>query len=276
MQTTIKFLGVGGAAQTDLGHAAVVVSCSNKLGQNTETHHLLVDCGPGTLNRYIAEMGELPRAVFITHCHMDHIADLEQVFFRCWFNKPRIRPKLFVPLSLVTLLHRRLADYPGTLAEEGIAFWEGFQLIPVSDRFLLHGMNFCVYAARHHAPNSAFSLHLPGVFFYSGDTRPVPELLNHCVNNGELIFHDACIEGNPSHTGISDLLTSYSEALRRRMFVYHYAKPSDIAVFNEHKINAVAPGDHFIVQHGLDSCSQLVKIDRHAKAALQRAYINQY
>ena len=37
------------------------------------------------------------------------------------------------------------------------------------------------------------------------------------------------MHGNPSHTGLDDLLREYEKALRDRMIVYHYAHAADAA-----------------------------------------------
>jgi len=79
---SIRFLGVGSASQKDLGHASVVVSVPQTAPREKDKlENLLVDCGPGTVNSYEQHFSSLPKAVFITHCHMDHIADLEHLFF---------------------------------------------------------------------------------------------------------------------------------------------------------------------------------------------------
>lgn len=236
------FLGVGSAQDSGLGHAAMVVELNSGGGKPSR---LLVDCGPGVLYRFLKRYQALPDAVFITHCHIDHIADLENLFFSAWLNEPRVTPQLFVPLPILVCLHQRMAGYPGALAEGGVNFWEAFHLIPVTEQFIFSGVEFRLYPARHHAPNSAFSLHLPGGFFYSGDTRPVPEIISHKVNGGELIFHDAGIRGNPSHTGLDDLQREYSSAQRQRMHLYHYQNEDDARVFRQQGYRPLAPGSRF-------------------------------
>lgn len=210
----LRFLGTGGASQVGLGHASAVVELNS-------IDKLLIDCGPGAIQRYIARYGRLPEAIFISHCHLDHISDLESLFAKCWFARPKQKIKIFVPIHIVPILHERVGNYPGALAEGGVNFWEAFHLIPFTTQFEYLGLTFRSYPVRHHAPNSAFCLHLPGHFLYTGDTRPIPEIISHYANQAEIILHDCSLEGNPSHTGLDDLLREYSCEQLKRIRVYH-------------------------------------------------------
>jgi len=236
------FLGVGGAGQQDLGHASLVIELS---GDDGGRQTLLVDCGPGVLRRFRDRYGRAPDAVFVSHCHLDHIADLEALFFQTLLSAGTHRPRLFVPVELVTTLHQRLATYPGALAEGGVNFWDAFQMIPISGRFLFGGLEFRSHPARHHAPGSAFSLHLPGQFFFSGDTRPVPEVLAHALVGNELIFHDASLVGNPSHSGIDDLEREYCREWLDRLHVYHYHDRYEAEAIRRRGFRVVEPGQRF-------------------------------
>lgn len=212
---SLYFHGTGSGGHLALGSAAATLEIDGDAA-------LLIDCGPGTLASYQQAHGKLPHAIFMTHAHMDHIADLEILTVRARLQNQAPIP-IFVPLEIIATLHQRLATYPGSMAEGDHNFWQSFQLIPVTDSFHWAGLNFSLYAARHHAPGSAWSLHLPGRFFYSGDTRPIPEVLNHCLTGNEVVFHDCGLMANPSHTGLDDLQREYPPALRQRLVLYHYA-----------------------------------------------------
>ena len=233
-------MGVGDASQEGLGHAAAVLDIDSR-------HRLLIDCGPGVLASFTEKYHALPDALFITHCHLDHIADFEKLFIKAWFSdrqKPLI--KLFVPVAIIPLLHERVATYPGALAEGGVNFWDAFQLVPVSSDFEFAGERFQVLPVRHHRPLSAFGLYLEDKFFYTGDTRPIPELLTHEISEKTQIFHDCSIVGNPSHSGLDDLLREYNEALLNRLFVYHYHQASDREQFEQAGLSVVLKGQEFL------------------------------
>jgi ribonuclease BN (tRNA processing enzyme) len=222
MSWSLRFLGVGNSqAAPVLGSASAVIECDQQ-------PWLLIDCGQETLTAFESEYRHLPAAIFITHLHMDHIGGLERLFFKAYFNETlRGKLKLYVPAALVPAMQARLADYSGVLAEGGANWWDAFQLIPVSNGFWHEGFHLQVFPVRHHLPNSAFGLRLPGSMVWTGDTRPIPEHLEQYVGNAELIAHDCALQGNPSHTGLADIQREYSAELQRQLCLYHYASSED-------------------------------------------------
>lgn len=241
-----KFLGVGDASQQGLGHASACVEinmCAAGSSESKKVSRLLIDLGPGVLDAFLNHYACLPDAVFITHCHLDHIADFEKLFIKAWFGG--YRPFVFVPVEIIKLLHERVGTYPGALAEGGVNFWQAFQLIPVMNRFEFADICFDVYPARHHGLNSAYSLCVPETFYYTGDTRPVPEILETLCGDVKTIFHDCSILGNPSHSGIEDLRTNYSKKVLEKIFVYHYNTIQQKQMFIDAGLNCVEPGQQF-------------------------------
>ena len=216
----LRFLGVGSAQAVELGAPSAVLEHK---GQPL----LMIDCGGEALSAYLAHYQSLPPALFITHTHFDHIGGMERLFFRSYFDgETRGKLRLIVPASVVPWLQARVADYPGVLAEGGANYWDAFQLIPCSRGFWLAGLWFDVFATRHHQPGTAYGLALPGSFVFTGDTRPIPELLETRPTS-ETVCHDCGLLGNPSHSGIDDLEREYSAALRSRLLLYHYGSAAD-------------------------------------------------
>jgi phosphoribosyl 1,2-cyclic phosphodiesterase len=236
MKLDLHFLGVGSAQAVELGSSGAVLEGDGK-------PLLLIDCGPETLTRYLELYGAVPRAVYLTHTHMDHVAGLERLFYRLYFD-PALRGsvRLYAHAALVPYLQGRVGDYPNVIAEGNANFWDAFQLIACSRGFWHEGLWFDVFPTRHHAPMTSFGLALRGSFAWTGDTRPVPEQLGHYAGTREVIAHDCALVGNPSHTGVDDIEREYDEGLRERMILYHYGSAADGA--------AIAGRGHRVAHRG--------------------------
>lgn len=222
MSWQLRFLGVGNA------QAAPVLGSASAVIERDEAPELLIDCGQEALDAYQARYQRWPEAIFVTHVHMDHVAGLERLFFHVYFDERlRGRVRLYVPAPVIVHLQARLADYPGVVAEGDANWWDAFQLVPVTRGFWHRGQWYEVFPVRHHLPDSAFGLRLPGSVVWTGDTRPIPEMLAKFADREELIAHDCALHGNPSHSGIDDLEREYSPALLARCVLYHYASQAD-------------------------------------------------
>lgn len=237
MNWHLHFLGTGAAHAVELGSSSAVLERDGK-------PLLLIDCGPDTLDRYLAAYGEPPQNIYITHTHMDHVGGMERLFTRLWFNDAlRGRTRVFAHAALVPWLQARVADYPGVLAEGGVNYWEAFRLVPCSRGFWLDGLWFDVFATRHHRPDTSFGIGLHGSFVFTGDTRPIPEVLAHYALEPALIAHDCGVAGNPSHTGIDDIERDYAAGLRKRLLLYHYGSAADGAALAARGYRIAATGE---------------------------------
>lgn len=221
MNYALHVLGAGSAQAVELGSSGAVLE---RDGQPL----LLIDCGPNTLSRYLDAYGAPPGALYITHVHMDHVAGLERLFYRVWFDHAlRGTIRLYAHAALVPLLQSRVADYPNVVAEGGANFWDAYHLTALSRGFWHEDLWFDVFPTRHHAPNTSFGVALRGCFAWTGDTRPVPEMLEAFAGSNTLVAHDCAVAGNPSHTGVDDLDREYPDELRARLLLYHYGGADD-------------------------------------------------
>lgn len=240
MSWRLRFLGTGNTASVaDYGTAMAAIE-----------HHgrpwLALDCGSEGLSRYIGHYGEPPEAVFITHAHLDHVSGLERLFGSSYFHPARRgKTRIYCPTGVLPWLQRRVAEYPNVLAEGGANFWDAFQLIVVGGHFWHLGQRLEVFPVRHHWPDTAFGLRLPERLVWTGDTRPIPEVLASVAAAGELVAHDCALHGNPSHSGLDDILREYPHALRRRLVLYHYGDAADVGALQAAGMRVALPGDAF-------------------------------
>jgi ribonuclease BN (tRNA processing enzyme) len=234
----LRFLGVGNAKAAELGSASAVLEIDDR-------PVLMIDCGPRSLDDYAVHYSDsLPTAVFVTHLHLDHIGGIEQLFYRGYFAAGA-RTRLFVPGPIIPALHDKLAASPHVLSEGGANFWDAFHLVPCTSHFWLQDLLFDVFPVRHSGYQAAFGLALRGAFFYSGDTRPIPELAAHFASAGEPLFHDCALGGSPAHTGLDDVLREYDEGQRRRLVAYHYESPGAADALEQAGLQVARPGQMF-------------------------------
>lgn len=239
MAWTLRFQGVGSASAVALGSPMATI-------ERDGAPWLAIDCGAEGLTAYLAHYGEPPPAMFVTHVHLDHVAGFERLFVANYFDPARRgRTPLYVPVDVLPLLHRRVAAYPNALAEGGANFWDAFRVVPVGDAFWHDGVRLEVFESRHHWPRTAFGLRLRGSLAWTGDTRPIPEVLAAAAGEGELVAHDCGLVGNPSHTGIDDLEREYPPELLARCVLYHYASEADGEALRARGHRVARPGEAF-------------------------------
>lgn len=236
MAWQLRFLGVGNSSAVGLGSAMAAI-------ERDGAPWLAIDCGAEGLTAWLAQYARYPEALFLTHAHFDHVAGFERLFGANYFGGEHRLTQLFVPAPLVPLLQQRVASYPNVAAEGGANFWDAFQLVPVGDHFWHRGVRVEVFPVRHHWPDTAFGLRLPGSLVWTGDTRPIPEMLAKYADAGELVAHDCALHGNPSHSGIEDLEREYPRELLARCVLYHYASEDEARALAARGHRVARPGE---------------------------------
>lgn len=209
----LRFLGSGNATSIINGESSAVLEVNHQ--------HLCIDFGKDAYHRFKNEYQKVPDAIYITHCHLDHIAGIESLFYDICINQAPA-PKLFLSYHIIPLFVQRMHLGCSPLAEGGTNFFDMFQIIPVIDKFYFSGIHFEIFEARHHQPQFCFGLHCPGHFLFTGDTKPIPEVLNYRCRHNEIIFHDLSTAEQPSHTSVSEL-NQYPKELLSSKWFYHLA-----------------------------------------------------
>ena len=232
----LRFLGVGGKGAA-LGPTAVLERGSAPI--------LQIDCPPGALEAHLERYAAVPRNLYLTHTHLDHIGGMEDLFHGIIADverHPEERVRVFAHARIIPSLQERLVANQYSRAEGGINFWDAFQLVPVADGFWIENDWFPVFESRHMQPRFCYGVALPQVFVYTGDTRPIPEVLAKVAANGETVFHDCGLRANPAHTGFVDLLNEYPADLLNRIVCYHYGSEADAVRLEEHGFRVARAG----------------------------------
>lgn len=232
----IRFLGIGGPG-ADLGPVAVLERNAAPL--------LMIDCPPGALEAYRQQYGADPQNLYLTHTHLDHVGGMEELFHGTIVTaqaEPARRIRLFAAAAIVPSLQARLVCNRFIRAEGSVNFWDAFQLVPLSEGFWLDDCWFRIFESRHMQPAFCFGLQLEGIVVYTGDTRPIPEVLAAVAANGERVLHDCGVEANPAHTGIDDLFREYPADLRSRLVCYHYGSEANAAVLERRGLAVARSG----------------------------------
>jgi ribonuclease Z len=198
----IVMIGTGAAANADRCHACIAI-------QTGPAHTLLLDAGSG-----IEVVRNLKRAgisldsiedIFLSHRHSDHIGGLELLLLHCGLhalNTGRHANAVEVYGSALVLdVARQVIDSMGSVAPRlfgQVGERLGWTALTPDAAVDVHsGVRLRPFAVDHAPPDGScwgctVELDSNGrrlTIFYSGDTRPTPELLRH-AQGADIVLHE--------------------------------------------------------------------------------------
>ena len=207
-----------------VGHSEALANWNNNAMITVDGRRLLIDAGY-TIKFALHQQGltlEDVDAIFITHVHADHCFGLERMAYECRFRYQK-KPTLYLaPGIYEELWDQTLKGVMGQVGEGPATLDDFFHIVQLDgDEFEYHGVQLAYFQNRHTPGKISYGLWINERLLFSGDTRAIPEIVERF--NPDVILHDSTLsEWNPVHASVTELLESYPDAVRRRMYLMSY------------------------------------------------------
>lgn len=197
----VRMLGTGGAANEERHQACLLVGW----GDESAGGRLLLDTGSGLdVVRQLVAAGCAPtsvRDIFVSHQHVDHVGGLEPLLlwsvirsFRERGGPPDEDTRVYAEPRILADIER-LLDAIASVAPR--LFGQRLQLIPTADGAVVPargGARLTTFLVDHQPRDGGAMgclVELDGVrLAYSGDTRPVPRLIE-AAQQVDVLVHEA-------------------------------------------------------------------------------------
>jgi ribonuclease BN (tRNA processing enzyme) len=198
---SVRLLGTGGAANAERHQACLLLTWGN----DSQGGRVLLDTGNGMdVVRQILASGFAPdhvRDIFVSHQHADHVGGLEPLLLWSAIQSLRQRGRPPTEQTRVYAEPRIIADIRVLLdAVASVAprlLGDSLQLVPMVDGAvapLRGGARLTTFLVDHQPVEGGamgYVVELDGTrLAYSGDTRPVPRLIE-AVQGADVLIHEA-------------------------------------------------------------------------------------
>lgn len=224
---SLTFLGVGGGLSPELGNNNVL------LEQVDGPAHLLVDCGPVTVQR-LKEAQRLPsiQHAFITHVHDDHVGGL-QLWAQLNRYVYRHRPTLWYPEVLWDELWEgslrggleKVNAADGTAGKVGLDAYFELRPVPPGGVVRIPGLPDLTPQPTIHVPGKpCFGFFLADDVYFSSDSRLLPPLKGLGGTPLRAIFQDCQLFDSPFpvHTSFATLDRELPPDIKAITRLMHY------------------------------------------------------
>lgn len=182
---------------------------------------ILLDCGPGSLERILDSGPSLPhlRSIIVSHMHMDHVQGFSELLAHMVFPFGAL-PSVFGPVgtkhyfqaaaALTNIVSRLPGKAPGT------PFNLEVEELASGDERDVHGWQVRTVEVPH-APDvtaHAYRLTRDGrTIVYSGDTRPVPEIMVPLAQGADVLIHE-CYSDTGIDRWVAHMRADRAQAVR--------------------------------------------------------------
>lgn len=197
-----------------------------------EGEALLLDCGPGALERIIRLGPRLSklRGLLISHMHMDHVQGFPELLAHTVFpfgtlpfvqGPPGTRRYIEAAVALTNIVSRLPGQPPGTPFELSIDEVAG------GDEREVLGYQVRSVEVPHAPDVTALARRITiggRTLVYSGDSQPVPEIMVPLADGADVLIHECYSEAGLARWGAN--LTPRAAAAVREAF---HATHSDVA-----------------------------------------------